>query len=488
MDNVVEIYRHGPMAKIEGKYPLKLVRELTSYPVQGAEFSQAYISGAWDGRKHLFNKRNHSFPTGLTEYLLTGLRDAGYEVNLFDYSEEPEPVRDTGELIGLKMEGKYSYQKECVDAMIAAKQGIIKVATGGGKTAIAAATIKYFGLPTLFVVSTKELIYQARKNFKELLGLTDEEVGIIGDDHWSPGTLITIALPQTLVSRRKEKYCKDFIASVDVLFADECHNAGSDTWHSIMMSCPAFYRFAMSGTPVDRTDGANLRLIGTTGEVVFEISYKQLVELMVLPKADIIWDTITEPQLPSRTAYPTVYKQGVSTNAQQHQKVLDWTKIFFDMGLSTLILVEEIAHGKRIEKDLWTEVDNRFIPHQFISGSETGDVRAKAIEEFSNREIPVMVASTILDEGVSIDAIDALILAGSKKSKIRTLQRLGRGLRGQRLIVVEFSNLCHKYLIEHSMARLSDYEAEECFPIHTSKPDADLVAKLWEIQGKRYGL
>jgi len=108
------------------------------------------------------------------------------------------------------------------------------------------------------------------------------------------------------------------------------------------------------------------------------------------------------------------------------------------------------------------------------------------LEDFRNREIPVLLSSKILDEGVSIDSIDCLILAGSKKSKIRTLQRLGRGLRGQRLIVVEFSNLCHKFLIEHSLTRLADYEAEECFPVHNSPPSAELVKKLWDAQGARY--
>jgi hypothetical protein len=60
------------------------------------------------------------------------------------------------------------------------------------------------------------------------------------------------------------------------------------------------------------------------------------------------------------------------------------------------------------------------------------------------------------------------------------MQRLGRGLRGSKLVVVEFANFGHKYVIEHSLQRMEDYKKEECFDIYNSGPDIDLVRKLWE--------
>ena len=94
-----------------------------------------------------------------------------------------------------------------------------------------------------------------------------------------------------------------------------------------------------------------------------------------------------------------------------------------------------------------------------------------------NCAILLVVISIVLEL-----VIDALILAGSRKSKIKTLQRLGRGLRGDRLLVVEFANFTHKYLLEHAYQRLQDYKDEECFPIHYSIPDLNLVRKLWQDQ------
>jgi hypothetical protein len=45
--------------------------------------------------------------------------------------------------------------------------------------------------------------------------------------------------------------------------------------------------------------------------------------------------------------------------------------------------------------------------------------------------------------------------------------------------VVEFSNFCHKYLLQHSYQRMQDYKEEDCLPIYSSGPDAELVKKLW---------
>jgi superfamily II DNA or RNA helicase len=174
------------------------------------------------------------------------------------------------------------------------------------------------------------------------------------------------------------------------------------------------------------------------------------------------------------------YKKGVVNNPNLLNLVVEWTKVFQQVGLSTLILCEEIEQGKAIDEALWSATGGQFIPHMFIHGSESTDVRTKALQDFGERRLPVLVSSTILDEGVDVPTVDALILAGSRKSRIKTMQRLGRGLRGDKLIAVEFANFTHDYLLRHSLQRYNDYKAEGCFPVHDSGPNLELVKKLWE--------
>jgi superfamily II DNA or RNA helicase len=350
-------------------------------------------------------------------------------------------------------------------------------------TEISCAITKYLGLPTLFMVTTRELLYQARERFLKRLNVTEEEVGIIGDGHWEPGTWVTIATVDTLESRVGKTECQDFLKTIKVLFADECHHLGSETWFEICTLCPADYRYGLSGTPMDRTDGANLRLLGAIGDIIVDIPNKFLVENGISARSSIIFSKVTAPVLPKKTPYATAYKQGIVDNPNALSMIVDWVKVFASLNLGTLVLCEEIAHGKAIDEALWTATDGVFIPHQFIYGEEATDVRRNTLKDFAEGRLPVLIASTILDEGVDVPTIDALILAGSRKSRIKTMQRLGRGLRGKKLIAVEFANFCHDHLLRHSLQRYEDYKKEDCFPLYQSGPDVELIKKIWYAEG-----
>ena len=872
MTCTIEIY--GAMSMIKGDFPFKEVREATSYMVDGAQFSPKFRKGFWDGRTHLMNKKTGAFPTGLVPYVIDVLKEEEVEYEIKDH--RPIPVSADA---GFELKGKFQlrdYQLNVCKAAVEKKQGIIKMATGAGKTVCAAAIIKCVGLNTLFLVTSKELLYQAEEEFREKLGLDGPEVGLVGDGHWDPGTWITIAIIDTVHARLGDEKCKELLDSTDVLFADECvhvdsivsmgdgsykkakdvnvgdsvltetgvgtvtgkafrevntgikvttergnyvksslehpfaalgadgaieyvpaeqlnvgcilfekevhstlpqlpfsgkayilglfagdgswpsknrvrwsyrkdyefwegtvcdvlqstfsdaevsisenargdrtltvnssklcnllescgyspecsktldlnipeefhwsfisgfydaegylrkddsleidscseglmlfinrflrdqgiltsfseikrdnsnhssiyrcviapkfsgeflqkakpklrrktqlrrekhyssqdlganrlfkeflgtslkhkkryhivpkarknfsweeikefipklceeyelsypawfttcrvseskptlvtelsyihnftvvnfsvdtqetfyangilthncHGVGADQYYDVAVHCNAYYRFACSGTPYDRGDSAGLRLIAAFGHTrIANVTTKYLVDRGFLPKAQIIFDRVATPVLKKGIKYPTAYKQGVVENEDLLAKVVKWTECARKAGLNVLILIEEINHGRIVDEALWSTEE--FIPHMFIHGTEKD--RMDILKDFSERKLPVLIASSILDTGVSTDAIDVLILAGSKKSKIKTVQRLGRGLRGDCLVVVEFANYTNKHLVKHSMARYQDYKAEECFGIHPCNvPSPEIIKKLYDLSNRK---
>lgn len=473
----IDVY--GPISKLSGEFPTAAIREATSYAVEGAQFSKMYRKGVWDGRKHLFKAGSGSFPTGLLPIVQEVLAVTETPCEVHDHRPAVTPLGRTYDLVGVVMDGKYDYQLEAAKTAVEQKQGILQIATGGGKTEIACAITRYLGRPTMFMVTTRELLYQARDRFMKRLGATEAAVGLVGDGHWSPGTWVTISTVDTLESRYDRQECQDLLHATEVIFMDECHHLGSETWYDIATACPAQYRYGLSGTPMDRTDGASIRLLAAIGPVIVNIGNKFLVERGISARTDIIFTKITSPVLPKKLPYASAYKQGIVDNPHALASVIEWTKVFHECGLSILILCEEIAHGKAIDAALWTDTGDAFIPHLFIHGEEDTDTRRTALKDFGERRLPVLIASTILDEGVDVPTIDALILAGSRKSRIKTMQRLGRGLRGSKLIAVEFANFTHDHLLRHSLQRYEDYKKEDCFPLHQSGPDVELVKRLW---------
>lgn len=485
---IAQIDIFGPYSIIKGEFPLNEIMYETSYFQEGAEFSPAFRKKKWDGRVNLFNRRSKSFPTGLLSTVQRVCKENNVEVTTVDHRITPKIEEDSFDLHGITMTGKYDYQMDACVKAVKAKQGILKMATGAGKSNVGVAITKCLGVPTLFIVPTRELMLQMRKSYMDLLNIHDDTViGIIGDGEWNPGSWVTIAIIDTLASRLEDEETVMFLSTIDCIILDEAHRSGSNSYYDVAQITPAYYRFGLSATPLDRTDGANLRLLATTGDIIVDIPSKILVERGVIAKADIIFDKITTPVLPKKKfPYQSVYKVGIVENVALTQKIVDWTVAFRENNLSVLIMVEEIAHGNSISDALWTDSGGSFIPHTFIHGSESSEVRDKALADFSDRKLPVLIASRILDEGVSVNAIDVLILAGSRKSKIKTMQRLGRGLRGTHLLCLEFCHYTHKYLIAHSLQRLEDYKSQGCFNIVQFKEDSiskkDLIKQLWDKQ------
>lgn len=467
-------------SRITGTYPKEAFREVTSYAVEGAEFSKAFKRGGWDGRKNL-GTRTGTFPTGLVPHVLQMCEENEVEVEVEDKRQEPGRMDLWGKP-SYELEGGIKlrpHQLRAAQAAVAGQRGILDMVTSSGKSITFVGIVHALNVPTLVLVPSRELLYQMQKTFMEVLpGASETAIGIVGDSEWSVGSYVTIATVSTLYARLETEACQALLNSVDLLIADECHLAGSESYYEVCMSCQAFFRIAASGTPMDRGDNGTLCLYAAFGPVLAKVTYKELVEAKVLPKAKIIFDKVTSPILPKKPklTYPQVYKQGVVENPVLKQKILDWTKICVDQGLSVLILVDQISHGESLDEALWN-VDGTMISHTFIHGESSN--RDEALKEFANREIPVLIGSAILDVGISIDAVDVLIMAGSRKSKIKSLQRLGRALRGEKAIVIDFYSFCHDFLLEHSKKRFMDYKEQDCFILKQSAPNADLIKKLW---------
>jgi superfamily II DNA or RNA helicase len=131
-----------------------------------------------------------------------------------------------------------------------------------------------------------------------------------------------------------------------------------------------------------------------------------------------------------------------------------------DEGRKTLVLVSEIQHGKFLEQEIERHYGNND-HHRFMYANASSMTRKRTFDELENGALNMLISTSLTDEGVDLPAIDAVVLAGAGKSRIKSIQRVGRGMRrgGKDLVVYDFMDEHHRKLIKHARKRSRDYQS-----------------------------
>ena len=483
------LHIHSNYTFIEGEFDPDIVDKATRFRKSGYRHSTAYKNRAWDGFTRLFSQAKNAFPTGLKDRVIKFYKKQypNIKFEIVDHRDfKSRRAMHKIEDVPLRGVTLRKHQVKAGNAMLKKKHGVLWAATNSGKTEVAIAVIKAINEPTLFLVKGKDLVVQTYERFKTRLG--DEDIGIIMSNKWDVRKF-TIASADTLARRfkptkatsssmDKKKQVEEILTSIKVVVIDECHTLASDGLFSIVRYCTAPYRFGLSGTPFKRGDKQDLKLIALTGEVCYKVTNKEMIEDGVSVPTHIAMVDIDKPTLPKGLDYQTAYDDGIVYNVHRNTAICEAALAYNDLGKQVLVIVKKIDHGD-ILSNLLT-CSGKFIPHKFIHGSLSTEERGESLDNFKNGITKILIASSILDQGVDIPNIDVLIFASGGNSYIRAIQRVGRGLRlhdsKDKLIVIDFSDRTNRYLAKHSLDRIRTYAHERCFSVAIFDTVGELVS------------
>jgi superfamily II DNA or RNA helicase len=498
---MVTIQIGNSMARIVGNLPDEVNFEMNNtlmFRPAGAEHSKKFKENKWDGTIRLYRPHlGQTFQSGLLS-----IAEAVLNKHHIQYTKRDERVKPEANLPNLKFTpfsgyDEREYQQITINKAKTRTRGVLKVATGGGKTIIASELIGNIQTyPFMFYVTTTDLLNQAHDALSSTLNC---KIGRIGGGKFEMEK-INVCTVQTAVravnlenkkfklsdyvydeedewdkksidNTERLSHLKKLIFHTKGVFFDECHHVASKSCMDIMNASPyAYWRYGASATPY-REDGAEIMIQAAFGMKIVDISASYLIKNKYLITPYIFVEEIKDEC--RLNSYSSIYSQCVVNNEHFNGNVASTANYLVGNNMSTLVLVKQINHGKIL---------NDLIPGSILVTSNLSKLRReKAISDLRTKTIKCMIATSLADEGLDIPTLDAALMAGGGASSTRVHQRVGRTLRRDtkspnprdKSIIVLYKHDA-KYLKKHANRAIRILKSEPEFKLIRSKNHACL--------------
>ena len=442
-----------------------------TFDVPGAKFMPQYRSKYWDGKIRLFNLQKRQIYVGLLDKIVQFCRRYDYDYE-FENSkfyglpyQETESVSHEGVKDYLTAISKYKprdYQIEGVFDALQKNRRLLISPTGSGKSLMIYAITRYhteYKRSTLIIVPTTSLVEQMYKDFIDYSWDADTHCHKIyaGKDLLSKKPVI-ISTWQSIY-----KLPKTWFERFDVVIGDEAQQFKSKSLVSIMTKLyDTKYRYGFTGT-LDGTQTHKWVLEGLFGPSYKIVNTKELQEKGYLATLNIkVLLLKHEP-----TTFDT-YEDEVQYLITHEKRNKFIKNLAWDLKGNTLILYSRVAtHGEVLYDIINKDERKIFFVHGGVDVEERESVRQ--ITEQENDAIIIASFGTF-STGINIKNLHNVIFASPSKSRIRTLQSIGRVLRKSKdklnATLYDIADDCKKkskqnYTLNHLIERIKYYNEEK---------------------------
>jgi superfamily II DNA or RNA helicase len=426
--------------------------------VKNYYFMGKYKAGMWDGKVHFITEAS-LMPYGLLLDFLQASKklfpDVPLEVddgvrNLFK-GPDFEPVYDLAY-------HPRPYQREAIETCLKRTKGIIRSATASGKSLVISYIIKNLLIyrnitgvrKCLIIVPSQSLVEQFKSDMIEYL-LPENLIGKVytGFKEWDKH--IVISTWQSLKNNHNK------LAQFHCVIGDECHQVKAHELKKIFSKLRCQYRFGFTGTiPNHLTDQYNIKAF--LGPVLREYSSGFLAEEGFISKCNVKIFRVPYPDGTMARDYIGI-KEECFKNQRRLKLIGDLVKEADD---NILLLVSYIHEGETLKNLLNRRTDKEVV---FLSGKDKVAVREEWRQKVINsNNIAIIATYGIFQQGINIPNLKYAMLASPNKSKVRTLQSVGRTLRlhenkADGAIIYDIIDDV-KFLQKHGEHRIAFYENE----------------------------
>jgi superfamily II DNA or RNA helicase len=412
---------------------LQEMSEFFTFSTPGYQFSPAFRNKYWDGKIRLLNLRTKQIYAGLERYIREFCKQRNYSYE-FDEEKEVFPI-DTKNLataLSLSMEPR-DYQYLASSVGLTKKRTVLVSPTASGKSLIIYMMIRHL-LNTgkkrgLLIVPTINLVTQMYSDFENYSSKNGWDVSkhcqkIYGGESKIPETDLIISTWQSIYEMPKK-----YFAQFDFIIGDEAHTFKAKSLTAIMtklINCDV--RVGTTGT-LDDSKVNKLVLEGLFGPVFKVITTKELIDRKQLADFKIKCIVLKYPEAVCKAVKGFTYPDEMNFLTQHEGRNQFIVDLALNLKGNSLILFTYVEkHGKILFESLTNKDKKRKI--FFIHGGVEAEDR-EAVRHITEKENDAIIVASYgtFSTGVNIRNLHNIIFASPTKSRIRSLQSIGRGLR-----------------------------------------------------------
>jgi superfamily II DNA or RNA helicase len=340
-------------------------------------------------------------------------------------------------LSGLEVHPK-PFQTEMLEELDAERtlhdrhRNLIVAATGTGKTVVAALDYRRLvrevhcrDLKLLFVAHRKEILLQARRMYQEVL--TEPTFGelLVGGDEPSKWRHVFASI-QSLSSQRLATFAPDHF---DIVVVDEFHHAEAASYRRLLNHVQPIELLGLTATP-ERGDSVDVREF-FDWRVAAELRLWEALEQHLLcpfhyfgihdgvDLADVQW---------KRGGYEMAALSNLYTGNDTRTRIVLKElrdKVADVAAMRALGFCVSVEHA-RYMADRFNAAG---VPARTVSAETSPLARQEALKALRDREINILFAVDLFNEGLDIPEVDTVLFLRPTESSTVFLQQLGRGLR-----------------------------------------------------------
>lgn len=297
-----------------------------------------------------------------------------------------------------------SEQKEVFDEV--EDTCFLNALVGWGKTFTALHIARKLGQKTLIITHTTMLRDQWIEEIQNLYGM---EVGIIGSGEYDIDHAIVVGNVQT-VTKHSVALAKEF----GTVIMDEAHHVAATTFTSLIDTLYARYRIALSGTMI-RKDGKHVLFRDYFGDIV----YKPVQSHTLNPSVKILKSgiTLTVGEIWVKKINNLLY----DPDYQEYIAAIAATQMA--LGHSVLIVADRVEFLANVKALIGEKC-------VLVTGETSFEERKAASEQIESGEKTCISGSRqIFAEGISVNRLSCVILAGPISQEVLLEQIIGRIMR-----------------------------------------------------------